>query len=169
MLKLFVGAAVLLFAGGLYMENESKEEKKRAKKKYKKAKKKAEKEVYERTYKAEQTIKKDQLYKLKALKQQVADTIYQEYKELKKQYKHINLQLKELKQTLNELFMHKRVKQTAEDKKIIQQNINISVLSRKKLFKIKEDIENKLTLLKDRLKVANQEIKYIDQKLTQIS
>jgi len=163
----FIAGAIVLGVGAYFLDDAG-ESNKKAKKKHKKAYKRSVSKV---NYHHENAMKKDmldKLFKMKRAKQSVADAIYNELKSHQENLTLINHQIKELKEMLTALFTQKHSATVKEEKREIQNSINIVVESRGELFNIKDGLQSDVSELKSRLKEANSETRAIQDEINRI-
>jgi len=163
----FIAGAIVLGVGA-YLLDDAGESNKKAKKKHKKAYKNS---VAKVNYHHENAMKKDmldKLFKMKRAKQSVADSIYNELKNHQGNLATINHQIKESKEMLSTLFTQKHSASTKEDKREIQNHINIVIDSRGELFNIKDSLQSDVSEFKDRLKDANDDTRAIQDEINKI-
>jgi len=110
----------------------------------------------------------DKLFKMKRAKQSVGDAIYNELKSHQGNLATINHQIKESKEMLTALFTQKHSATAKEEKREIQNNINIIVDSRGELFNIKDGLQSDVLELKSRLREANSETRAIQDEINKI-
>ena len=166
MLPWIVGAVVV--GVGAYLLDDAESSNQKAKKKYKKEYKRSVARVNSRYEDAKKKDMLDKLFKMKRAKKKIADSIYSELKSHQENLATINHQIKESKEMLTALFTQKHSAPTKEDKREIQNNINIIVDSRGELFHIKDGLQSDVSELKSRLKEANSEIRAIQDEINRI-
>ena len=110
----------------------------------------------------------DKLFKVKRAKQKVGNAIYSELKETQQAFKDINNRIKESKKILSKLFMQKRLSDSRAKKRELQEEINLIITSRKKLFSTKEILHQNIKELKERLKVANGETRMVQEQINKL-
>ncbi len=124
-----------------------------------------EKEIKRKAKNTKRRYELDKLYKVKKSKEKIANGIYSQIKSAKRELQEININLKRLKDNINSLFFEKRVAQTREEKIIIQEQINIVVESRKKLFDLRDETKEHISTIYTELKEVNQEIAEIKRNI----
>jgi len=145
----------MFIATGMYLLDDAKSKNSSAKREYRDETKRSKSKLKKSYSNAQRRDTLDKLFKIKKAKQKIADTIYSELKNTRNNYSIINTQLKESKYTLDNLFHQMSYADKPDMRRVIQQNIDIVVESRKELFQIKNNITMSLNDIKDRLKNAN--------------
>jgi len=166
MLPWIVGAVVV--GVGAYLLDNAESNNKRAINEYNDTYDKVKKDTKKAYENAQKKDMLDKLFKIKKVKRQIADNIYKELKNFQNNFKQINIQLKESKETLTSLFTKKKLTTTKKQKMDIQKNINIIINSRKEIFKIKDELKSDIDKLKLNLKKANYEVKNIQEEINRV-
>lgn len=150
-----LAAVVGVVAVGAYMLDDASSSNKSAKKKYKKTVANSKNRVEHHYADAHKKDALDKLFKIKKAKIQIADEFYSSWKNEQKNFFEINQEIKASKILLSNFFNEKKLTEVREEKRAIQERINLLQLSRKELFKIKESIKANEQLLKLALGNAN--------------
>ena len=145
--------------------SEASSENNRARREYKDTYNKSVARVKKRYFTSKQIDTLDKLYKVKKAKLKIADSIYKELKGYKKEYKKINLAIKATKDTLKELSNKKKMAVDRYSKQMLEQEIYIVKSSRRELFNIRDSLKSQINEYKERLDIANQEVKYISDNI----
>jgi len=163
MIPYIIGGVLL---GMLLCDSES--DKKKAEKKYNDAKENAKKNLNNRFRNAKQKDDLDKLFKMKKLKVKVANDIYEELSSIRKDYHSININLKQSKDALSELFAQKKSALTQKEKREIQENINIVIEARKNIFKTKDLMKDTIDILQTNLKIENRNTTFLKEEIGKI-
>ena len=110
----------------------------------------------------------DKLFKMKRAKQEIADAIYHELKSHRENFAKVNGELQEFKEMLSALFSEKKSLSSQQEKRAVQNNINIILDSRKEIFRIKDGLKSDMAELRVRLKEANRETKSMQEQINQV-
>ncbi len=158
----FVIGGLLLTMGG-YLLNEAKKENCRAKRQYKKTYDRESERV--RTYyeSAKQKDNNDKHKKMFKLKKKIRHEIYLSLKKEKENLKIVNSNLFKAKQRIEQLFKTKHAVPSREEKRLLQQDIEIVLAVRKELFSYRDTIKNNLKILNDRYAKVQREITILER------
>ncbi|MCF6245431.1 MAG: hypothetical protein L3J43_10415 [Sulfurovum sp.] len=167
MLPWIIGAVVV--GVGAIMLDDAKSQNKKARKKHKKTYDNSVKKITHSYENAQRKNSLDKLFKAKRVKQKIADTIYAELKSKRNSYEEINNNIYMLKKRLSELFEQKKIANSHDEKKAIQNSINLIVNTRKDLFLTKDEIKVSISALKAQLKDANLNTKMIQNDINLIT
>ncbi len=159
---------IILGAVGGYLIHEAKSKNTRARNEYEDSVDKAKKETKKAYYNAQKKDMLDKLFKIKRAKQKIADSIYNQLKSSQKNLKNINIQLKESKDTLSALFIEKKLVSTRDEKRTIQQNINVIIEARRELFDIKYELKSYIIELRHKLNKANKDTRDIQVEIDRV-
>ena len=166
MLKVVTTIVLGAVSGYLLYEAQSKNS--QARDKYKNSVDKAQRETQKAYHHAQKKDMLDKFFKIKRAKQEIADSIYNQLKSSQSNFRDINTQLKESKETLSVLFGEKKIVTTREEKRAIQHNINLIIEARRELFDIKDGLKSDIVELKSRLREANQETRDIQIEIDRV-
>jgi len=166
MLRIVLG--VVTFAVGAYLLNDAKSDNKRARREYNDTVKKSKKKVEKASSHARKKDALDKLFKIKKAKRKVADTIYVELQDTRKELDMLNSNLQKYKYTLDQLFHQKKAVYERDIKRQLQEEINKIVKVRKELFATKDEMVLHQRELKARLKVANQETRMVQNEIDRV-
>lgn len=161
-------AGAVIVGVGAYLYDEAMSDNERAKRAYDNACDQAEKWTAHRAKHAQKKNSLDQLFKVKRAKRKIADDIYNEYQCVQKDFKTINANLKASKEILAELFAKKRASDNRDQKRALQEDINLLQMARKELFTTKDIIQNHLKLLREHLQQANSETRRVQQEINRV-
>ena len=163
-----IGAVAVVVGVGAYLLDDASSSNARARRDYEDACDEAEEWLEEKAQKAQRKDALDKLFKIKRAKQKVADAIYGELKQSQKDFKEINKSIKKSKELLSELFTQKRLSDSRAKKRALQEEINLVVASRKKLFSTKDMLQQNIKELKERLRVANRETRMVQDEINRV-
>jgi hypothetical protein len=166
MLPWIIGAAVV--GVGAYLLDDASSSNTRARREYDDVCDKAEKRVRRTVFQAQRKDTLDKLFKMKKAKQKVADTIYEEFQKINGELQRVNLNLRDYKERLGELFEQKRATNNRTTKRMIQEEINRIQVARKEIFALKDTLFIQQKELKRCLKVANQETRMVQDEINRI-
>jgi len=166
MLPWIVGAVVV--GVGAYLLDDAESSNSSAKQRHKKAHKDAKKRVNHHYENAQKKDTLDKLFKMKRAKQSVADSIYNELKSHQENLATINYQIKESKEMLSTLFTQKHSASTNEEKREIQNHINLVIDSRGELFNIKDGLQLDVSEFKVKVNEANHDTRAIQDEINKI-
>ena len=161
-------AGVVVGAVGAYLLSEAESSNSRARDDYDDSVKRAKRKTQKAYQNAQRRDSLDKLFKVKRAKQEIADSIYHQLKSSQSDFREINSQLKESKETLSALFVQKKSLSTREEKRAIQQNINLIIEARRELFEIKDGLKSDIAEFKSRLREANQETRNIQVEIDRV-
>ena len=164
----FIAGAVAIVAVGSYLLDDAKSKNKRARREYDDAYEEAVEWVEHVAFHAQRKDTLDKLFKMKKAKQKVADTIYVELKKVNKDFQTINQTIKASKKALGDLFEQKRATEDRVEKRKFQEGINLIQLSRKEFFGIKDVLVVHQGELRERLKLANREVKMVQNEINDV-
>lgn len=114
---------------------------------------------------ARKKYKLDTLFKMKKAKIMVADTLYDEYKNTKKQLKELNKNIFYIKNSVEQLFKKKHATTSREEKKAIQNEINELLTVKKDFFRVRDNIKLNVDSIQEKLRLANSETRMIQEKI----
>lgn len=157
--------AVGVIAVGVYLLDDAASNNTRAKRKYKKTVKNSQKRVGNHYANAQRKDTLDKLFKIKKAKIKIADEFYISWKNEQKNFNQINKEIKASKVQLNNFFNEKKLTESREEKRAIQEHISLLQLSRKELFKIKDMIQANKRELKLKLDQANAQTRKIQDEI----
>jgi hypothetical protein len=166
MLPWIIGAAVV--GVGAYLLDDASSSNTRARREYDDVCDKAEKRVNNTAFKAKRKDALDKLFKMKKAKQKVADAIYEEFQQVNRELQRINLNLRDYKEILAELFEQKRATNSRTKNQMIQKKINGIQIARKEIFSLKDMLFVQQRELKARLKVANKETRMVQDEINRV-
>ena len=166
MLPFIIGGAIVGI-GALLLDNASSSNK-RARRNYNRTYDESVSTLKHSYYDAQRQDSLDKLYKVKKAKAKIAHSIYKQLQGVRDNFKSINADIKLSKDSLESLFSQKRASSSREDKRSIQETINIIQDSRKELFKIKDTLALNKKALKFKLDQANKETQNIVQEIKNI-
>jgi len=154
----FIAAGVAIVAVGSYLLNDAEEERTIARKKYNSTKKKSKAKVenyYNRAYDIDQNDKRNKAIQAKI---KIKKQIGKELKFAKSNLYEMNLKLKGLKDALSDMFEDKRHAPTREEKRAIQEEINVVMATRKEIFSLRDSFKQEVNELYARIDKVKQEI-----------
>ena len=158
-------AGIVTVTVGSYLLNETSSSNSSARKKYKSKVKQSKEEIKKKHKQAQKKANLDSLHSLKRAKIKIADSIYLELKNTRKNLHKLNLDIWKTKKLLNELFSQKRDSHIYKIKLTIQQDINTIVQTRKELFNTRNLFIQNVKNLEKKLKCANIEVKNISNEI----
>ena len=161
---LILGASIV----GAYLLKESSSSNKKAKRDYDDTYNKVQKSLEQKARYAQKKDALDKLFKMKRAKQKVGDAIYAKLGETQRAFKEINNNIKESKKLLSERFTQKKLSDSRDEKRALQNEINIVLTSRKELFSTKKILQQNIRELKERLKVANHETRMVQDEINKL-
>ncbi len=159
---------IVLGAVGGYLIHDAKSKNTRARNEYEDSVDKAQKKTKRAYHNAQKKDMLDKLFKVKRAKQKIADSIYSQLKSSQKNFKDINIQLKESKNTLSTLFIQKKLVSTRDEKKTIQENINVIIEARVELFNTRDKLKSYIIELRHRLNKANKDTRDIQVEINRV-
>ena len=166
MLPYIIGAVVV--GVGAYLLDDAKSENRSARRRYDDAYDDSYSRV-DRSYRdAQKKDTLDKLFKIKRSKQEVADAIYGQLRDRRDNFAKVNGQLKSSKEVLSALFSEKKSLSTRDEKREVQNRINVVMDARKELFGIKDGLKSDIVELTSRLKDANQETRDIQSSINSV-
>jgi DNA repair ATPase RecN len=153
MLPVIIGVGVGIAL--LEMFNSAEEEAKKSKRKYKDTYNYYNNEINKSRKNMQRKAKLHALKKARRLSIEQANIIYEQLQKERERYNNINNLLKKSKISLNELFQNKRETNDYSKKTAIQENINMVIDVRKKLFAKRDEQKDYLNQIQEQLKMAN--------------
>jgi uncharacterized protein (DUF3084 family) len=163
----FIAGAIVLGVGAYLLDDASSSNKK-ARRNYDDACDKAEELVEHKMYHAQKKDTLDKLFKMKKAKRKVADAIYAELKKVNSDFKTTNQNIKASKKALGSLFDEKKATEDRIEKRKLQDEINTIQAVRKEFFETKDMIVGHQKELKERLKLANQETRMVQDEINRV-
>jgi len=160
----FIAGAVVIGVGA-YLMNEASSSHSRAVCDYDDAYDEAEDWIEHQAYHAQRKNTLDNLFKMKRAKQEIANTIYEELKQERNHLKQIDNNLYAMKRNLSLLFTQKKESLERNEKRRLQEEINLVIASRKELFSLRDELRRNTNELSARLKVANRETRSIQEQI----
>ena len=160
----FIAGAVVIGVGA-YLMNEASSSHSRAVRDYDDACDEAEEWIEHQAYHAQRKNTLDNLFKMKRAKQEIANTIYEELKQERNHLKQIDNNLYSMKRNLSLLFTQKRESLERNEKRRLQEEINLVIASRKELFSLRDELRRNINELSARLRVANRETRSIQEQI----
>ncbi len=159
MLPWIVGVVVV--GVGAYLLDDAKSENSRAKERYDATLKDTKNNIEKAYSNAEARDMLDKLHKAKRAKQKIFNSLYTQCNNTKSSFRQTNLELKKLKDDLSLLFLEKDEVKTREEKREIQQDINIIIQARKELFQIRDELKLDICQFEKKLEDIRKDIKNI--------
>jgi hypothetical protein len=163
MLPLIAGAMIL--GVGTYLLDKASSDNVRAREKYDNIYDEQEAWIKHKIKHAKKKDALDKSFKMKKAKKKVADSIYTERKRVNSDMAHIHGDLRGFKEQLDTLFKYKKHTNVRSEKQRFQKEINLVLLARKEIFAIKDSILVQQKELSERLKVANNETRMVQDEI----
>ncbi len=166
MFRYIAGAVVV--AVGAYLIDDARSSNSRARRNYDDACDEAEEWVEHVAKHAQKKDALDKLFGMKKAKREVADAIYAELKKANNNFKTINRNITASKEVLGELFEKKRATEDRNEKKKLQEGVNLIQASRKELFSMKDAMVLHQKELKERVRIANQDTRMVQDEINRL-
>jgi Mg2+ and Co2+ transporter CorA len=161
-------AGALILGVGAYLLDDASTSNRRARRDYDDACDEAEEWVEHVAFHAQKKDSLDKLFKMKKAKRKVADAIYAELKKVNSDFNTTNQNIKASKKALSGLFDEKKATEDRIEKRKFQNEINRIQALRKEFFEMKDMIVSHQKEIKERLKLANQETRMIQEQINQV-
>lgn len=161
----FIAIGLGIVAVGAYLLDDASSSNTRAKNEYEDTLSNAQDKVYKHYADSQRKDKLDKLFKVKKAKRKIADDFYSSWKNEQKSFRQINQEIKASKELLSNFFTQKKMTENREEKRAIQQNINLVLITRKELFHVKDTIFSNMQHLKSALDQANTETRKIQDEI----
>jgi hypothetical protein len=161
-------AGALILGVGAYLLDDASSSNRKARRDYHDACDEAEEWVEHVAFHAQKKDSLDKLFKMKKAKRKVADAIYAELKKVNSDFNTTNQNIKGSKKALGGLFDEKKATEDRIEKRKFQDEINMIQALRKEFFEMKDMIVSYQKELKERLKLANQETRMIQEQINQV-
>ena len=165
----FIVAGAVIVGVGKYLLDDANSSNERARRDYDDTYDRVKKLLEEKERYAQKKDDLDKLFKIKRAKQRVADAIYGELKDTQQEFKDINKSIMKSKKILSKLFTKKKLSDSRDKKRELQEEINLVLSSRKELFSTKDMLQQNIKELKESLKVANHETLMVQDEISRLN